>query len=520
MNFLRIVLKMLLCLVLVVGVFAQANKDILQFKAKIGFTQAEDKIVEYKFLENGKKVLLVGQKNIQLWDVEAAKLLNSVPHQIPQFSSSGFLSFVTLGLSDILKWKPFVIYADGKRLVTIEKIGNKKIKSAVVRGLQTAKQIAILNMPSFSTDYVAFVERKNEITTFGKTDKNAEFTIWDGETLQSKKTFSVKDYGWHQLLENGEKIVVGSGNTKINWNGGSKDGNSLTLRDGKTGAIEKEFTAKDLVPDATFQKTKVSKDEKFLISTQSGRIFVWEIGGNGLPKFEISSNNPKEKIELLQITSDGRYLVVSNDIKISVFEVAGDVTPKFEIAPQNEQEKIRFVSIMENEEYVAANRNRNKSEFYDLETGKLFFEMPTSFNYVRFTPDKKFLYDVDTGRAYFWNIEEKKSTRISLKTYQPGSNPEEMMETERNIEYLSLSPNGKFALKHGENLVTLFNIETGQEIQSIFDSQKVKYDKQNKIKDSGYDEADWTADGKYVYAFDANAFSGKRRTISFWSVSN
>ena len=42
-------------------------------------------------------------------------------------------------------------------------------------------------------------------------------------------------------------MLVGSGDTKILWTAITKEGDNLTLRDVKTGAVEKEFTAKEIL---------------------------------------------------------------------------------------------------------------------------------------------------------------------------------------------------------------------------------------------------------------------------------
>ena len=70
--------KVLLFLTLILAfsnVFAGNDTEVLEFKSKIGFTNNEDKIADYAFLNDGNKILIIGQKNLQLWDVENTKLL-------------------------------------------------------------------------------------------------------------------------------------------------------------------------------------------------------------------------------------------------------------------------------------------------------------------------------------------------------------------------------------------------------------------------------------------------------------
>ncbi|HEY0050078.1 MAG TPA: hypothetical protein VGB68_12365, partial [Pyrinomonadaceae bacterium] len=134
-------------------VFAQTGGEVLEFKSKIGFTGGEDKIVEYKFLENGRKLLLIGEKNLQIWDVENARLLNAATHQIPQFAPRGFFStYLLMGVPRLLDWRPFLVDEGGRWIITVEKIGANPLRSAVVRDLQNLKQIAALDLPNVSTD--------------------------------------------------------------------------------------------------------------------------------------------------------------------------------------------------------------------------------------------------------------------------------------------------------------------------------------------------------------------------------
>jgi len=298
--------------------FAAAD-EVLEFKSKIGFSNGEDKIVEHRFIDNDKKLLIIGLKNLQIWDVENAKLLNSVPHQIPQFSPRGFVStYLLWGLPKLLDWRPYLIDPNGKWIITTEKVGTNPLRSAVVRDLRDLKQIAVMDLPNVSTEYITFDENKNEILTFGITEKTGEFARWDIDKFTSKEFFSVKEYKWHQKIRDGEKMIVGAGDTKFSWSALlGKQGDSLTLRDVKSGTIEKEFTAKNLKPETAYQDTTVSADEKLLIARRNDRIFVWEINGDGQPKFEVSNPNPKGDFSFKEIV-DRRFIVVKIDGKLHI----------------------------------------------------------------------------------------------------------------------------------------------------------------------------------------------------------
>jgi hypothetical protein len=613
--------SVILIMIFAVGfVFAGADDEVLEFKSKIGFTNVDDKIIEYRFLENDKKLLIIGEKNLQVWDVENARLLNSVPHQLPQFASRGFVSeYLLLGLPRLLDWRPFLVDEGGKWIITAEKIGTNPLRSAVVRDLQSLKQIAVLDLPNVSTDYVSFDENKNEILTFGITDKNGAFASWDKDKFTVKEVISIREYKWHQKIRNDEKMIVGSGDTKVVWTGlglNIKQGDTLTLRNAKTGAIEKEYTAKNLKPETSFQETTISADEKFLISKRNDRIFVWEIDGDAAPKFEISnpnpkgnfsfkgiydrkfivvkideqlrvydiegngapmlevlqqnpkedldfvrilsgrfvvvnvdarlrvydtqggkapklevvSDNPKDSVEFRGATENGKYIAVSDDRKVSVFEVSGGGKPIYEIVRQSEKERFPTVQFLNARNLlVVARVNRSekkepKTEFYDIPTGKLIFDAAFEAAYdMKFTPDGKYIYQTELGAFSVWNIADRRFFSIALATYTPptnydSTNVQYVTDSPRNTEYAVFSPDYRYILRHGDDVTAIFETETGKQLQVIFDPEKVKYDKQNKIKKSGLGSAGWINNGKYVYALEPGGIFRNSKTISFWEV--
>ena len=597
-------------------VFAANDAEVLEFKGKIGFTNGEDKILDHQFLDNGKKILLIGEKNLQVWDVENAKLLNSVSHQIPQFAPRGFVStYLLLGIPKFLDWRTFIVDEGGKWMITAEKVGTNELRSAVVRDLKDLKVITVLDLPNVSTEYISFDENKNEILTFGVTEKTGAFARWDTDKFAQKEVFSIKEYKWHQKIRGGEKMLVGSGDTKILWTGANiKQGDTLTIRDVKTGVIEKEFTAANLKPETAFQETTISADEKYLISKRNDRVFVWEIDGNGQPKFEVSSTNPKsdfsfkeildqkfivvkvdEQIRIYDIEGNGqpkfavspqnpkedlafrklineRFVVIKADNKIRVYDTNGGTKLKFEIASENPKDTMEFGGVNENGKYIAVrddqkvlvlevagngkplyeiirqsekerfptirflddknllaiarvNRSEKKdprTEFYDISTGKLSFDAAFWIGYdAKFTPDGRYIYEKGIGAFSIWNMAAKKYYAVPLATYTESNYDYSTMQTTsgetRNSEDAEFSPDYRYILRHGDDVTAIFETETGKQVQIIFDTQKVKYNKQNQIKKSGLGEAGWLNDGKYVYAFDSSRIYGSK-TISFWEV--
>ncbi|MEZ5347200.1 MAG: WD40 repeat domain-containing protein [Pyrinomonadaceae bacterium] len=527
---------------------ASSGNEILELKAKIGFTNGQDRIVKYNLIGE-KRILLIGEKNIQIWDTENFKLINSVSHQIPQFAPRGFFStYVLLGLPQMFELlKPYVVDPAGKFIITAEKTGDGKLKSAVIRDLNTLKQIAVLNLPNVSTEFVAFDEVKGEISTFGETDNTGAFAKWDAATFQQKNMVIVKDYKWHRLINDDKKAVVGSGETKFFWNDiNIRQGDKLTLRDVETGSIEKEFTAPNLTPRNSFRYTEVTIDEKYLISTREDRIFVWEIDGDGTPRFEIPAKSDEGDYDLVKVigskflavsvdknlriydiagngepefrlespnsndtvgffdqTKDGRYIAVADDSKISVIKTSGDGTPVYETNRENENERFTVIKFLEDRNFLVVGRvnrtdkKRERTEFYDIETGKLIAEAPVGFTpSVSVSPDRNFLYDSGLGSTGIWNFAKETFFAVPLKIYQPEHDPNQVhQEMPYNVEHTLLSPDGKLLLKYGD-VVSVYEVDTGKEVQKLFDPERVKYDKKKEIKKSGLGEVFWAETAK------------------------
>ena len=561
-----------LLLILTFNSFAE---DLLQFQAKAGFRENEDTIVEHRLVDNDRKLLLIGQKNFQLWDVATGTLVSTTPHKIFQFAPKGVLSNVlTLGLVEAFTWRPYFVDPSGKWIATIEKSDPAvDHRSVIIRDLTSAKQIATMNIPEVSTDYISFDEKKGEILTFGQTGQAAAFANWNKENFELRRKIAFDDYEWHQLIDSEKKMLVGSGDSKTVWTDANiKQGDRLTLRDVTSGAIEREFTAKGLVPRSPFQKTTVSADERFLFSKRDDRLFVWAIDGDGQPRFEITSADPKLKPRLVSIlagryiitslekklvvydmagngaplytltatlptdsvtisdsTADGKYIAVVDYAVASILETGGNGVPLYKITRKSEKERFSAVAFLENPDYLFVSRiNRSekqpvKTEFYDIKTGKLVFDIPTSLgSNAQSTPSGKYFYAINLGSVTFWNTAEKRLITVPLDVETPSGNydPQSTVyvdTTPYNAERISVSPDERFVLRYGDDVVSIIDLATGNEVQSIFDRQKVKYDKRNKVKNSGLGDAAWAADGRAVFAFESGGFLGRQRTVSFWS---
>lgn len=325
---------MKIILLILLSIFTiNAQTTPLKFKAKIGFINSEDKFERYKFIEDGKKAVFVGKNNIQIWDVENLKPVNNLSFTPTKYDYAlPVQKILLLGLIK-LEWETVEVDPDGRWFVSFE--GEKADKRAVVRDLYDGKQLAILQMPA-NTNTISV--GNDEISLVSKANKDSDETkigYWNGETLQAKGIISIKDYRFHRRIPGSDKILVGFGKTRRTFVAPINEKSAqMAIFDLRTGAIEREFTAPNLIADDFYYEAQITKDQKFLLAKRDKRAFVWDLAGNGTPKFEIKSDNLKESVEIGEII-DGKLLPATFGKTTRFYELDGNSQPKYEF-PQHD----------------------------------------------------------------------------------------------------------------------------------------------------------------------------------------
>jgi WD40 repeat protein len=601
---------------------AAIKAEPLQYNGKIGFVNGEDIITFHRFFDNDKKLLVIGAKTVQLWDVETRKMISTATHSIEEFKPVSIWDVLNpKNWKSLLKYEPVLFDPEGQWMIATEKSVNSafpKKNVAVARDLKTLKETGRLELPEASIDWLYLDEERNEIVATGKLGEKQYFSFWDRNDFQHKRTFAIDQYKWHTPIKKDSKIIVGSGTTKILWNRPNiKFGDTLTLRDAKTLAIEKEYTAENLKPETTYENLSLSQDERFLIAKRYGRVYVWEIDGGGKPKFEIGPEKPKGEIglndflqgrylvitegedvriydvegngapklkiapveeksglrfagvlsgrypavyekgrlriydllgggePLFQLTSDKKedkfdirdatedagIIVVSDDAKLMVLDTARPGKPVFEVVRSSEKERFNTVMISEQDNWLLVSRENKsekmppRTEVYDLKSGKKEFEMPAAIilPFRRLSGGKYFIFE-GIGATSVWNISKRTAFSVPLKTHT-FDNDDEITgvygnDETVNVEDTLVSPNNRFLIKLGRDLVTLYEMETGKQLQILFDAQTAQYDKQKRLKDSGLGDGQWSADGHYFYALEDGGLLKKARVINLWQVAN
>ncbi len=462
MNFFRIAL---LGLILSGFAVSQAGGDNFQLRTRIGFSEG---LLQASYLRNENRLLLIGKNSIQLWDIASNKIVRTYPHEIIGMTP-GDLVGRFLKISFPMSFSP-----DGSRGIVLLPGAVKKSWSAAVWDLQTGKRAGVLQRAANPIRTADFSEDgRSLISTHGDLS-NAEIAFWDAETFSLKNSIFIGDLSWYHLTADGEKIFLASGKAQ-KWFGNVisyAPSGRIELRDTATGKIEKTFTAENIkIGAAGISEPAVSKDERFLAAKAENKIVVWDTSGTGAPKFEIPAQANKSKLRLIEITKDGKYVVAAQG---------------------------------------------KEAWAYELETGKLFREFPIP-DEAQFglSPDSKYAIFRSTGSATVYDLETRKILyTLGLGTYT-SDDPYGGVSSSGELDRLRISPNGKFIMIYGDNEVDIFDISTGDKLQTLFDPQTAKYKESGKLKSDGLNglTAGWIGDGDSVYVF-----GSEDRTYLLWKA--
>jgi WD40 repeat protein len=447
--------------------FAQASsleQNALRFKARIGFIEKDDRIAARKFLDDGRKILLVGKKTIQIWDVTTAHLLEERPHEIPGLDKIEALVLISPDAR-----KAIVLDAFSWRLLRKE----KKV-SAGVYDLQTGKLITVLERPIESIRFAQWSENGGTLVTYNGlfNDKRTEICFWDGEDLSFRAAVSLKGFfRTPYLSRDGKRLIVSTqlsetGIFNTNYNGETE----TTVRNTENGKVEQTFTdgnGKSFY--VWWLHERISPNEKLFVSSLEKNITVWEIGGDALSKYEIKAAKKNGYIYFEGFSDDGKYLIA----------------------------------------------HQNKTvEFYNASSGQLEFSMPVarSFSDAKLLEDGKTLLLQSCERAEGYDLPtQQKLYEIRLVC---KSESDLVSSYDRDFDVLSFHPNGKLLLTFSDKTVRVWNARTGVLAQTIVDPNRLENKRKDNNKDDGLGwHAGWLIGGKYLFASGAD-----EKSILLWET--
>ena len=460
MKFLRFIF---ILLIFVGSLAAQNAPEILHFKSRVGFENSDEKIVAQKFFDGDEKLVLIGKKSIQFWDVKDEKLLKTVPHEIPNLDRFDTIRSIS---------------PDGQKLVVFDEfslrlIGKEKNVSASVWDLQNGKRIAVLERPTEPIRFADWSANGKTLITYSGIDnlKRTEVSFWDGLTFTLRGVVTLEgNFEFRYLTSDGSRLITARTIYRKILSKTVNLKTFITIWDAKTAKIERELKAGNEIFGVRYNA--VSPDEKLFAADAAGKISVWKI-------------------------DDGNF-------------------PIYEIAPPGKDGSLIFNRFSDDSRYIAAEQ-KNSIDFYATDTGKLETSLPDIkrpwLKSVGFSPDSQMAWLDDCSKASFFDLPTGRKL-YDLKLVCK-SDPTDIISTDyRDFDILRFHPDGKLLLAFSDKTVRVLNGQTGEILQTLAAPERVAANKKDKNKDDGLSRsAGWLMNGKYLFV---NGADGK--SILLWKT--
>lgn len=473
-----------LCLLLSAFAAAQTNNDLYSFKSRYSLGENSGNIVQTEPLNDGKRFLLIGRRELKLYDVPSANLVKSFDHNIEGFKGS---------FTRQMSWYPvpMKISPDGAYGIVLKKgmpgISSSEVKAALVWNLQTGERSAVLtrNDPVRSAEYST--DGSTIMSVHGDL-KDSEIAFWDAKTFKLISSLKVKDLGFREMSPDGQKVYIGSAKANKSlglWIDDFDPINGIAVWSTRTGKLEKTFTDGNIKYKHELDFGPVlSPDGRFLAAGSEGnKIVVWDTAGDGKAQYMITESNPKNVLRVTRFSADSKYLLAVRRGDAEMWEAGtGKLYRKFPLVPISSRDS----------SYLFMGRD---SILKDL--------------YFRLSPDMKYGIRLTTGSFGVYDLENEKDLYdISLETTRVEK---EGKATEYyQDEMIEVSPDSKTVMIYGGRSVRIHDLATGKEIQRLFAPERAQYSKSGKLRDSGLNNnfAGWLADGEtiYVYGEDRKSF--------------
>lgn len=480
----------LFVLIVSLSVFTQndvqiSNKNV-EYKGFFDLENPVERIRTYKFIENNKFLLLVGDRTFQLWDLEDRKVLKTYPNKIGEFQKGGpwvlspdgkkLLAFNNFTISGQEKPDPFASVWDaetGEKLFVIDK---EKYPESGGRWSKNGKIFLTTdNSAFFLSDYLFTDRRDNNwegipiISYLG----DSRVSFWDGETFEHRADISLSNVSWYYLSPDGETLFTTQGEKKKNiLPYSSQKADYIDVWNTKTGKLKKQIPIGDDVFFVRTRKNQVSPDGKHLAliqksrkSDSADRLLIWELDNiDAKPKFTIKANPVISDSDLIY-SPDGKYVAMEAGSRVQIYELAtGKKT--FEL------KKTEMPDLWLADNMIAIDIDEKKLKAFDILADKEIYQKRLSYEDYETTnysgvPDADGRYPTETEVINFTRFAVRKKGSVFL------------MYDNSSLEIVN-SLNGMTNIK----LIT-----------PKYNLKKKKYDNEKLISTAG-----WTDDGKYIYA--------------------
>ncbi len=488
MKSLQIFLLCLLCSPLsLVG----QTRQLVQLKGEFGISDKDDRIFLHKYLERENQLLLVGYEKLQLIDVGNAKVLEDRHGPL-----SPNISYAYTDTDDS------VISPDGRKMLILENADKKKgIKEdAWIIDLQTGKRLAGLQDKSpdrirngmWSKNGKTFISFNYNFIF--ATPSTANFSFWDGETLDYLRTVSVENPTWVYLSEDGQRFFAATGRKKrffgVPYISDSRG--VIYVWDTRSGQLEKTIALSNDEFNVRTSKISVSPDEKFLVfvnkhksKSTEHRLLVWEMNGSINPKYEFKAN-PKIANSSVSFSPDAKYFALDAGKTLQIYETqTGE--------KRYELQDVGLPTLWLNDNQTLLEEDIKKMKVFQTTDGRMLYE-------------QKLIYDT--------------------ASHTTGYGTDSMGNTIENTETVVVDytriiahPNGKMFMTYSNQYVKIFDARTGALLQTVISpdlaAKEIGFCQRNPKKCQGslVWKAGWSKDGKTLYVINAN-----RQQVSLWGV--
>lgn len=442
---------LLLILIFSLSVFGQdaqftPKKPQEILKLKNTFELKNDSIVNYSLIENDQKLLIIGKKIIQIWDVKTTKLISEVPNKIAQNHDFRFGTIISPNGNFLIVFDN--VYSEKPPIL----IKSKKMGAAIY-DLRTGSLVKVLEGETYDLAEAFWSDNEKTLVTRIIRDlrnREEEFCFLDGETLKYRNCFSAFQSNWHnkfKLSKDGTKFFINI----------SKEIKSLGITLGTQSFIEIWDVDKvKLIKQLKLGEKSYNSNEIFLSKNEQFLAFAdmtFELAGNNLPKFTVEKS-------ICGVSENGKYFIACEKKRLEFYDFETNQL-KYIIPQVNDDYRTNF--LVGDKVLINQNLRRNcgRTEGFEIETGKKLWEIKLACRY-------------EPADCFFCSD-------------KPNFND--------SIEFLN---GGRYLISNSEKAVRIWDTFTGELLQVLVNpnqkNEKSKFD--DKIKG---EKKVWAEDKKFIY---------------------
>ena len=504
----RVLSIALLFLFTSVAAFSQ-SRPVLQAKAELRIEDADDRIITEKLLPSENKLLIVGQKNIRVWDLVTAKPIASRPIDVP----------------DVTEDKPRIISPNGLYMIVFGNYDSRdkrdKIKRpASIWNLETGKQIAVFDKTTKPVRYAAWSKNGRTLVTASdaidseRIDADpVEISFWDGESFQYLNTVPADNIKWTYLSTDGSTFFYSVAKVKrmIIDKFLRDSGGPISVWHIKAGKVEQTIFANANDEEQGMRSISMSPDERFLTYVTQP------------PK----SKDVERTLVVLNIDKTSSNYAINRKYEIKPTPKINDWSASF--SPDG-----KYLALITGKEGYWSIAHGLVLQLYSTEAGFKIAELTNHYAPGYWLNDNQILLfdygvrleavEVPAGRKLYENKLIYKFSQVT-KTHNgiPGLTPRwteyrgfYVHDKTRIVHHVS----GRMFLTYSNQYVKVYDARTGAVLQTLVEpavdtSKPVDPKKGPRLsKEPLVSKADWSSDGQTLYVVSAD-----KKSVSFWSVN-